>query len=231
MRLRTSPLFISLVSIFPGLGLWLLGKRRHAVVAASLVFGSLFVFLAAPWAWVMNVSCDVAVFLWAIQIFYAGYEANLKRKIAIGAAQEARQDAFLPSSPPPSVKGIEKLAFKAKEIVRHQLGIGEPLLDAVPATQMSILKGAHSYRLYYIGLLRDGIVVVDTDFFGKPAALQRIKFSSISSIEIKQGLLNDKLVISFGNSEKPLELKINRRLRGHTIRFKETFLSYKAEEE
>ena len=229
MKLRTSPLFVSVVSVVPGLGLWLLGKHRHSIIAASLVFGTCLVCLAAPWEWLMSANCNVAIILWVMQIFYAGYEAQLKRKVAMGIAQDAREEFSLPSVLPPDVKGAEKAVFKAKEIVRHQMGVGEQILDAVPATQMSLLRGVGSYRLYYIGLFRDKIVLIDTDFFGKPASLQQIPFPSIRKLEVKRGMMNDSLMLTLANSAKPVKLKVARRFRAHTYNFEKVFSEYKGE--
>jgi len=217
-----SPTVISIVSIIiPGLGLWLIGKRRHAGIAAMLVFGSIFVFLFSPWEMLTSLSCNIAILLWAMQSMYAGYEARLAQAVKSGNIQQAKEGALI--TPPPSdLSRFEKEAFKAKEIVRQQLEIGEYLLDAIPAFQMSVFEGAGSYRLYYIGLLQDKLAFVNTDFFGKPAGTERIDFSSIHKITVKHGLLQDSLII-FINPKKPVMLRVTRWLRVHTDNFSSTF--------
>ena len=228
MKSSKSPNLILLASIIPGLGLWILGKRRHSTIAALLVFGSFFVFLFTPSETLVGISCNIAGFLWIMQMFYAGYEARLKHKISIGIAQGAKKHS-LPSSPPPNIKGNEKAAFKAKEIVRQQLDTGEHILDAIPVTQMSVLKGAGSYRLYYIGILQDKIILIDTDFLGKPATLQQLDFSSVLNIKVKHGLLSDNLII-IDNSKNSIKLKVTRWLRAHTDNFEAVFLKYKGQQ-
>jgi len=221
-----SPVIISLASIIPGLGLWLIGKRRHAVVAAGLVVVSVLVFLFSPWETLTSLSCNLAGFLWVMQSLYAGYEARLAQAVQSGNIQQAKEST--PIVPPPSdLNGFEKVSFKAKEIVRQQLEIGEHVLDAIPASQMSALQGVGSYQLYYVGLLQDKLALVSTDFMGKPAGVERIDFSCIQNLTVKHGLLQDNLIISI-NSKKPITLKVTRRLRTHTANFVSTFTKQKS---
>jgi hypothetical protein len=220
-----SPIVISIASIIPGLGLWLIGKRRHAIIAFLLVLGSIFVFIFSPWETLTSLSCNVTVFLWAMQSLYAGYEAKLAQAVKSGNVQQAKEG--MPITPPPSdLSRFEKEAFKAKEIVRQQLDMGEHVLDAIPAFQMSALQGAGSYRLYYLGLLQDKLAFVNTDFMGKPAGTERIDFSSIQSITVKHGLLQDNLIISI-NPKKLIKLRVTRWLRIHTDNFASAFAKQK----
>src|SRR5512140_2093264 len=111
-----SPILISVASIIPGLGLWLIGKRRHAIIAALLIFGLALVFLFSPWKMLTSLSCNALVLLWAMQSIYAGYEARLAQAIKSGNLQQAKEvTPVIP--PPPGLNRFEKASFKAKEFV------------------------------------------------------------------------------------------------------------------
>jgi hypothetical protein len=220
-----SPIIISLASIIPGLGLWLIGKHRHAIIAAALVIGSLLVFILSPWPSLTGLSFNIALILWIMQGIYAGYEARLVKAIKSGNLQQAKEGIPI-VSPPSDINRFEKEAFKAKEIVRQQIEIGETILDAIPAYYMSVLKGAGSYRLYYIGLLKNILAIIDTDFMGKPASIERIKIITIENITIKHGLLTDDLSI-FIDPKRTFKVRVTRRLRVHTDNIVETLLKQK----
>jgi hypothetical protein len=218
-------MLISIASIIPGLGLWLIGKRRHAAIAAVLVFGFLFLFLFSPWETLTSLSCNIMLFVWAMQSFYAGYEARVAQAIKSGTLQTTKES--MPITPPPSdLNRFEKASFKAKEYVRQQLEVGELILDAIPASQMSATQGISSYQLYYVGLLENTFAIVSTDFMGKPAGIERIKFASIQNVTVKHGFLQDNLTMA-SDSKKKLVLKVPRGLRAHTDNFVTTFAKQK----
>jgi len=208
---KTSPLLIGIASVIPGLGLWILGKRKHAVITGLVVLGTFFLFLFAPWEIIYNLSCNAMVFLWGMQIFYAVYDARMRTKIETGemdAAKEAEAVDYIPAHIPRK----EKIVYKAKEVVRQQLNSGEHLEAAVWSQTMSVLRGMSSYKQFYVGLLTHHLIFIGLDFMGKPASVKRVSIEQLKEVRVKQGFVTDLLILSFGEN-KPMKLKVPRNFR------------------
>ncbi len=213
-----SAAIISLASLIPGLGLWLLGKRRDAVIAAVLVWGAVLLFFFSPWQALAGFSCYGVLFLWLMQVIYTTHEARLAQSLKTGSLQQAKE--IVPIVPPSDLSRGEKIAFTAMEIVRQQVEANEHVLDAIRAAQSSD-------QLYYIGLLTDKLILVSTDFLGKPAGIMRIDFSSIQSLSVKNGSLSDKLIV-FSDGKNIASFTVARSLRVHTDNFAITFTRQKS---
>jgi hypothetical protein len=219
---KKSPLIIGIASILPGLGFWILGKKRLAVTAAVVVIGAYVIYAFAPWEFVYAFSCNIAIIGWFLQIVYAVYEARTISKVESGkmeAARPSERKIEIPSDIP----AREKLPYKAKEIIREQLDPGEMIQDAVLAYTMSALGGASSMDQYYLGLLSDQIILVGTDLFGKPVSVKRIPFFKIENAKFKKGLINDQIILSVVG-EKKTRLNVHRVQRSHTERFREALM-------
>jgi hypothetical protein len=219
-----SPIVVGIASIIPGLGLWLVKKRRHAIVVAILMFSS-FLFIAITSQDLLAGLClnFFITPIWITQGFYAVHEANTIKAIKAGVFQPPIQKDSI-ETPPPNLSFQEKQLFKSREFIKQQLTTGEQVLDAMPVYQMSILQGAGSYRLYYIGLLKTSLLILHTDFTGRPSVSERIEFSSIENIIIKYGLLTDTLQIYFKSQQEVVKLKATRRLRNLSEKYVSTFL-------
>lgn len=216
---KKSPLIIGAASIIPGLGFWILGKKRLAVTAAVVVIGAYIIYVLAPWEFVYALSCNLAIIGWGLQIVYAVYEARIIKKVTSGemeAARPSERKIDIPSDIPRR----EKLPYKAKEIIREQLDPGETIQDAVMVYTMSYLRGASSMKQFYLGLLSDQLILVGTDLFGKPASVKRIPLHKIEQAKFKKGLINDQIILSVAG-EKKTRLNVHRIQRSHTERFQE----------
>jgi hypothetical protein len=198
--------------------LWLLGRRRDAVIVAVLVCGAVLVFFFSPWQVLASFSCIVVMFLWVMQVIYTTHEARLAQLLQSGNLQHAKEN--MPIVPPSALSRSEKLAFTSKEIVRQQVETNEHVLDAIRAAQSSD-------QLYYIGLLADKLVFVSTDFLGKPAGVWRIDFSSIQDLAVEYGSLFDSLIMLIdGKNIAPFTVPSS--LRAHTNNFASTFIKQKS---
>ena len=133
---KKSPIIIGIASILPGLGFWILGKKRLAVTAAVVVIGSYVIYVIAPWEFVYALSCNIAIIGWFLQIVYAVYEARTISKVESGKMEAARPSERKIEIPL-DIPAREKLPYKAKEIIREQLDPGEIIQDAVMAYTMS----------------------------------------------------------------------------------------------
>ena len=149
-----SPTIIGLASIVPGLGLWIVGRRRHAVLAALAVIGTGLVALFSPWETLSTVSCYAAFLIWVLQSYYAVSEARLAAQVASGQVEKARNSEDI-EPPPLHLNRFDKLAHKARELIRQQVDPNEFVKVAVPAYSMSFWKGISSHKGYYIGLLQN----------------------------------------------------------------------------
>ncbi len=210
-----SPILISIASIIPGLGLWLLGERRQAINAAILVLGSLFVALLSPWETISIVSQFIFIILWILQGVHACYDARLQKLIKKGAIQLARTDTHFPPYPR-GMSRWEKAALRAKKIIGQQLTSSEYVKEAVFANQTSFFRGVCSYQNFYVGLSKDELIVVNTFFHGKPAGVVRIRLDSVIKLKIKHGLLYDHLHLSLDEKGKGYNFRITRGQRKHT---------------
>ncbi len=199
---------ISRASIIPGLGLWLLGKRRDAVITAILFLSTVLIFFYSPWRSLASFSCVIGMFLWIMQSTYTKHEIRLVQALKSGNLRQAKENTPIVS--PSKLSHGEKLAFKAKEIVRQQVEINEYVFEAILAVQTS-----DTYYAYYVGLLEDNFVFIYTDFVGKPAGIERVVFSSIQDLTLEYGLLTDTLIMFMENKE-PIPFKVSRWLRSHT---------------
>ena len=211
---------ISRASIIPGLGLWLLGKRRDAVITATLFLSTVLIFFYSPWRSLASFSFVIGMFIWTIQITYTKHEIGLMQALKSGNLQQAKESVSIVS--PSKLSRGEKLAFKAKEIVRQQVEINEDVLEAILAVQAS-----STYYVYYIGLLAGNFIFVYTDFLGKPAGVERVGFSSIQDLTVEYGLLTDTLIM-FIDGKNPIPFKVNRGLRSHTEKFISMFKEKKS---
>jgi len=216
---KTTPTLIGIASVIPGLGLWLLGKRKQAIITVLLMFSLIFLFLFSPWEILYTISCNTAVFLWGAQIAYAIYEARLQDKIATGKAIAAKETVpvdYIPAHIPRR----EKIVYKAKEMLRQQINAGEYLEAGIFAQSMSVWGGISTYKQYYIGLLSDRLIFAGLDFIGKPANIQYIAFDDIKNLRIKQGWLTDNFILSLKNQET-IKLKVPRNFRKEIALFQE----------
>jgi hypothetical protein len=219
MMNKKSPFIIGIASIIPGLGFWILGKKRLAGTAAVVVIGAYVIYVAAPWEFLYALSCNVAIIGWFLQIVYAVYEAQAIKKVTSGEMEAARPSERKIEIPA-DIPRREKLPYKAKEIIREQLDPGEIIQDAIMVFTMSYMRGASSMKQYYLGLLSDQLMLVGTDLFGKPVSVKRIPFYKIDQAKFKKGLINDQIILSVAG-EKKIRLNINRIQREHTERFRE----------
>ena len=216
---KKSPLIVGLASILPGLGFWILGKKRLAVTSAVVVIGAFLVYIAAPWESVYSFSCNVAILGWFLQGVYAVYEARTISKVESGEMEAARSSEAKIEIPS-DIPRRERLAYKAQEVIRGQLDPGERIQDAVMVYTSSYLGGASSMSQYYLGLLSDQIILIGTDLFGKPASVKRIPFYQIEQAKFKKGLINDQIILSVAG-EKKTRMNVHRIQRSHTESFQE----------
>jgi hypothetical protein len=193
------------------------------VLAALVVVGAALVALLSPWGILSTVSYYAALLVWALQSYYAVYEARLAARLASGQVERAHDGKDI-EPPPPHLNRFEKLAHKARELIGQQLDPNEFVKVAFPAYSMSFWGGASSYTGYYVGLLQNELVIVEADFWGKPASVRRVPISRVEAVEFRRGLLLDRLMLVIGG-EKPIRLQASRFLREYSQEIAESLVS------
>jgi|GEM_PF-6691235 len=205
------PILVGFVSIFPGAGFWMIGKRRSAVIAAALVYVPFLIYFFASDAEVSGVFCDLFVALWFAQIVYAFRAARLESQIAEGKRLRVKQPPRKIEIPP-DIPRKERVAYKIKSLMQEQLEGDERVLEAVVGMDSS----AFGYVQYYIGVTsRNNLILVDLDFTGRPVAMQKFSRFQLGEITFKRKLLNDMLFLDLHNDGKKMKLKIPLVYREH----------------
>lgn len=217
-----SPFVVGLLSVIPGLGFFVLGQPKRGFGAIGIIIG-LFIFgLFVPSQFFSQLSFQFFILAWVGQIYYAVQTAKLIKRQEAGEVVAPREMPLIAPAPD-NLSANEKIAYKMREIVRHQLNIGEHLVGAIMAQTMPSM-GSHlligaaagfTMRMYYVGLTENTLIMIEQDFLGKPADLKRIPLTNIKSSKFDKGWLTDSLVLDFGE-KKPMELRVTFRLREQT---------------
>jgi hypothetical protein len=211
-----SPVVVQIASIIPGLGLWIVGKRREAVIVALLFSACVVFFLFSPWDTISQLAFFAGIMLWAVQIGVAYYEAMILKKIAKENYQRAREVGTI-GAPPPHLNRTEKMDHKWSEMLSRQLQPGERLLTHIYGRQVGLFQTWSSTSFYRVALLEDKIMLMILSIFNKPAIFRKIAFDGIETLELQKGLVSDTLKIKV-KGEKLLRLQVTRNQRERAMR-------------
>lgn len=202
-----SPILVGFASIIPGLGLWIVEKRRQAIISFLLVAACAIFFLYSPWPAATELGLFAGLMIWAASVQMATYEANILKKISKENYVRAR-DVSNVSAPPAHIKRGERSGYKWREMLSRQLNPDEHLETYISARQQSYFRTT-AYSFYRVALLQDKIMLVILSIFNKPAVVRRIGFSEIDSVSYRKGLISDLLKIQV-EGEKPIKLQVTR---------------------
>jgi hypothetical protein len=212
----TDPRIVALASMVPGLGFAIQAKYRQAVTTI-LLFGALvLVFLYAPWEWLYQLSCTFLMLAWIGQGYLAYDGARRDRRIRQGEAVPPRQ--VMPvSAAPAGVPRGQRLKYQVRRTLEQQTLPGEHLKEVLFATAMPSFRSHLLYglaagfaaRQHYIGLTRDGLLLLQLDFWGKPAEILRILRSDVTKASFRKGMVTGSLRIE-RQGDSPLHLQVPR---------------------
>jgi hypothetical protein len=219
-----SPFIIGLLSIIPGLGLFVLGKPKRGFWVIGILFTLLFIFLFIPGDFITQLSFQLILLVWVGQIVLAAQSARLQKRQEAGEVTHPREKEKI--VPPPGLSLRERGDYKIRETVRQQLNPGENLLEAIfvqsgGGVGTYALYGALSalrMRQYYVGLTEESMVMIEQDNFGNHVDIKRIPLSDIKSIKLNKRILYDDLMINLGDKNL-LKLQITSGLRRLTMSF------------
>ncbi len=221
-----SPWLVGLLSLFPGLGLLVLGKGRSALV----VFG-LFVVMAgyglfAPLNFFTELIFNLAFALWAAQIVYTVQVA--KREQLSGVSDpRAPKAAGTVEKPAAGLPASARLRLGAFSILEPQLEVKESLQAAVLAMDMGNFWsfGAFAMKQFYVGVTKDQLIRVQMDMLGKPYQVHRHALRSVTSAWLKHGLIQDRLRIQV-EGQKGTTYRVPRTQREESQRILEYLTRY-----
>jgi hypothetical protein len=73
-----------------------------------------------------------------------------------------------------------------------------PVVTVMDRAQASIYT-----RMFYLGVVDTGVVVVELSMGGKPKGVQRIERVKVTGVEFKKGMLTDRLRLHHSDQKKP----------------------------
>jgi hypothetical protein len=204
----TTPIVVQLASLVPGLGFWLLGKWKEAIITELVVLISALFFFQSASSTASQVGFFTGVFTWVVSANIANYEARILKKIKTENYQKARDVKNLPA-PTTNIKRSERYAYKWEQMLKRQLDPGEHLVEFISATQRSFLGRMTTTGFYRLVLLENSLMFVILSIFNKPEIFRKVPFGKIESVEYKHGLVSDTLKICL-QSEKAIKLQVAR---------------------
>jgi len=220
------PLTIGFVSIFPGLGHFILGYIRMGILFLAITAFFAGFALFSPSETVSTISFTLGLIAWGYQWVHAVTIAQRQARTEVSFALPEREVALPPLSPEAS--STEKQVHRARQTVMQFLQPGEHLRFAITAARgttsiISALVGAvvdgiepsADTGVVYLGVTDDDFVLVNTDLLGKPSELTRYPIGQVSLTYYKEGKFSDQMVIDLGESA-PLGVSIASALRAET---------------
>lgn len=210
------PLVIAVVSIVPGLGFWLIGQRRRAVLAAAVVVVPLII-IFSPWETVARASRSIAFVAWIAQMYIAADTAKLLNQSAREPDKAANK--YRPSSQPPhGIAKNERVIWSIREIAQQQLKENEQLVAAVMGIYLLERKKGiivqFPARTRYVALTNDHLILIEPDLLGSPLVVERIPRERVRNARFKKGIITDRLQLDLLDSQ--IDMKVPYYLREQT---------------
>jgi hypothetical protein len=219
---------IGVLSMVPGLGLLVLGEVWKGLGAFFLAM-LLLLCVFGPWEAVAGAGFALFLVVWIVQGVYAVVFAERRARTEAGLTLPEREVPIAPL--PPAASSGQKSLYKARQELLRLLQPDEHLQLAMPAATMkrsdsSLLRELVLSLLtfgpmgemtgaVYLGVTEHDLVLVGRDMLGKPDELRRIPRSQISSVQSRESLLDDNVVIEIGE-DQPLRLRMYRHIREGT---------------
>lgn len=212
-----STFIVGIASIIPGLGFWLLGQRRFAVILGSIIIGLFAVsvlFFGKP---IGQFAAQLFLLSWPAQSVVSIHTALFNKRLQKGEIQAAQpMTGFRKSKVKVPITNASE--YVSREIAKSQLQGEERIIKTLIAKQhissgMSFLLGPAAYfssSWYNITLTQSNLLLIELTNNWKPLGIIRIPLSEKIQIRYKQGLLNyDMLNINYDQG-KELNLYVSR---------------------
>jgi len=176
---------IYFASIIPGLGLWLLGHRKAALLSFLVVFLSFSVTFSVSSEFVADLAGTIALGAWVTQFYTAKYTLRVKKELesGIGKPPPLKSDSRTATSIPPNIRRFSRGMYKS---VQELLEPGEAL------------KHVAGNTTNIISLTDKRLILITRDIYGKPAVLYPFAIGDVKSASLMLGLLNDILAFDLG---------------------------------
>lgn len=197
----TNPWLVAVIAIFPGLGFLLLRQYRNAFIVFFAVIVLIAIWIFVPIELVRDLSLAFAVLVWINQIIYSFRYAKFLRSQAsrLSSVPRMLEENLLP--PPSELDRDEKVEYKASQIVKSQLDIGEHCLVALKVVFAR-------YSTHYLGLTSTYLIVIATDFIGAPIDVRRINRNDIEDFRVDQAMIGPQKPQIFLHSKETLEYTV-----------------------
>ena len=218
-----SPFVVSLLSVIPGLGFFVLKRPKIGLGIIGALFLCIVVFLFSANEMIYTFAFQFGFFIWLIQIAAAFREARRQIRIENGEASaplNANNDDFIM---PTDLAEKKKIVRDAYKFIKQQAEAGEEIYHTIlaqvfPSVGSLLLFGnlsLISMDQMYIGFTSKGLLMVKLDMMGKPGEVKRMDYAEIKSMNYSKGLLYDRLQV-FTSEKKGMTWKVHFLFRDQT---------------
>ena len=176
---------ITLLSIFPGLGLWVMGHRKAAFLSLLLFIGTVWVGLRVDSESISDLALSIAIMIWITQFSSSIYANKVRNELGLRIGEPPPQKLWAQTdiNIPPIIRRSSRGIYKSVQAILEQ----DETLELVVGSSTS-----------FLALSDKRLLLITRDFDGSPAVIYPYTFSDIKDASLKPGILYDHLSFNFG---------------------------------
>lgn len=173
---------IMTASIVPGLGFWLLGKRKYALTIAGLFLATLVLAIAFD-----AVTSSMVFIVYVLQFLYLRYELNMRAAMQNFAPAKTQNAIMLDEE---DLKDQSRAVRRTNKILYPQLEPDDKLVASLIGQKMKMkFMERQSLEQFAIGVTDTTLIIVGLDIMGKAAYVNRVPLEDIANVEVSRRLL------------------------------------------
>ncbi len=173
---------IMTASIVPGLGFWLLGKRKYALTIAGLFLATLVLAIAFD-----AVTSSMVFIVYVLQFLYLRYELNMRDAMQNFAPAKTQNAIMLDEE---DLKDQSRAVRRTNKILYPQLEPDDKLVASLIGQKMKMkFMERQSLEQFAIGVTDTTLIIVGLDIMGKAAYVNRVPLEDIANVEVSRRLL------------------------------------------
>ncbi len=180
-----SKTIITLLSIFPGLGLWVMGHRKAAFLSIIFFICTVLGGLKVDSDSISDLALTIAMIIWITQFGSSIYANKVRNELGLGIGetppQKSRSQADI--NIPPTTRRFSRGIYKSVQTILE------------PDETLELVVGSSTS---FLALSDKRLLLITRDIDGSPAVIYPYTFSDIKDASIKPGILYDNLSFNFG---------------------------------
>lgn len=211
-RILNVPALTIILSLIPGLAIWLFGKRKQAVgIIIALIFISvLFILFPSIIMWYLFCILYIGQMVYSAGLSIWQCPDNGKREIGLNSG--------FPVPLPEKMAAVKRLEETVFETLSNGIRPDSDLKIAILGLDTNSLK----YKL--IGFTENNLVIADCTTQGYPKNIRQIQKSDVAWVSLQTGERSCLMSIKFEEERyTSIFLKIPRKLRNKAIEFTKEF--------